>query len=140
MAKQFRVFINDVHVPNVLDIEYGLEVAKDSNGAPTDARPRLNSIRIVRRSDESTDYWAWSLEPHQESFRSGKIEVLDPKRADSVLYTVEWESGFVKCYQEIVPHVQLEKAKPQVEILDISAAVMTVNGVAWQAQGEWALM
>ena len=37
MAKQVDVAIDGNHVPNILDVKYGLDCAKDTNGAPVDA-------------------------------------------------------------------------------------------------------
>ena len=137
MAKQIRVMIDGNHVPNILDVEYGLEVAKDTNGAPVDARPRLRTIMIKRRSDENTDLWSWSLHPHQEYFKSGKIEFLDPKHEDKVLTTLEWQDGFVKEYMEEVPHTDRDRNAPQYEVVYVSASSITINGVEWKGSGTW---
>ncbi len=137
MAKQFRVEIDGNPIANVLDVEYGLDVAKDSNGAPVDARPRLKAITLTRRSDENTDLWAWSLHPHSEYFKSGKIEFLDPKHEDKVLTTLEWTDGFVRSYREIVPHVDSHRNDPQTECVEVSAAEITINGVQWKGAGTW---
>lgn len=137
MAKQIRVQIDGNHVPNILDVAYGLDVGKDSNGAPVDARPRLKSITITRRSDENTDLWQWALHPHKEFFKSGKIEFLDPKHQDKVLTTLEWSDGFVKSYVETVPHTDHDRDAPQTESVEVSASTITINGVEWSGSGTW---
>jgi hypothetical protein len=131
MAKQFRVSIDGNAVPNVLDVEYGLDVGKDTNGAPVDSRPRLASIKITRRSDEATDYWTWAIKPHQEYFKAGKIEFLDPRKENKVLKTLEWKNGFIESYEEVVPHVNQAREAPQTEIFFVSAPSLTINGVQW---------
>lgn len=137
MAKQVKVEIDGNHVPNVLDVKYGLDCAKDTNGAPVDAKPRLDSIIITRRSDNATDYWAWALTPHEEDFKSGVITFYDPRKTETVLRTVEWKDGFLKSYQEIVPNVDDDRAAPQIEVLEVSASTITINGVEWQAGKTW---
>ena len=137
MAKQFEVEIDGNKVSNVLDVEYGLDVAKDTNGAPVDARPRLKTISIKRRSDENVDLWSWSLHPHEEYFKSGKIEFLNPKNEKKVLKTLTWTNGFVKEYVETLPHVDTARNAPQVERIDVSAQTIEINGVPWEGQGTW---
>lgn len=137
MAKQIRVSIDGNKVKNILDVEYGLDVAKDTNGAPVDARPRLKTIRITRRSDEAMDLWQWALNPHAEYFKAGTVEFLDPKKEDTVLKTLEWSDGFVRCYMEHVPHIHQKKNDPQVEYIEVSASTITINGVEWKGQGIW---
>lgn len=137
MAKQIRVQIDGNHVPNVLDVEYGLDVGKDTNGAPVDARPRLKTIKISRRSDETTDLWLWALKPHQEYFKSGVIEFLDPRHENKVLKTVEWKDGFVRNYREFVPHINDRRDDPQTEYIEVSASSVMVNGVEWTGAGTW---
>jgi len=137
MPNQVKVEIEGNHIPNVLDVKYGLDCAKDTNGAPVDAKPRLASIIITRRSDETTDFWAWALRPYQEDFKSGVITFLDPRKADTTLKTVEWKDGFLKSYSEVVPNVDTDRNAPQVETLEISASTITINGVEWQAGKTW---
>jgi hypothetical protein len=137
MAKQIRVTLDDNHVPNVLDVEFGLDVGKDTNGAPVDARPRLKTIKISRRSDESTDLWSWALKPHMEYFKSGKIEFLDPRHEDKVLKTVEFKDSFLKAWREVVPNVNERRNDPQIEYVEISASTITINGVEWTGSGTW---
>ncbi len=137
MAKQIRVKIDGNHVPNILDVSYGLDVGKDANGAPVDARPRMKCITISRRSDESIDLWTWSLHPHAEYFKSGVIEFLDPKAEDKVLTTLEWSDGFVRRYTEEVPHTDHHRDAPQIESVEISASTITINGVEWSGSGTW---
>lgn len=138
MAKQFTVEIDGNAVANVLDVSFGLECERDTNGAPVDARPRLGVIKITRRSDETLDYWTWALKPHAEYFKSGKIEFLDPKKEKQVLRTVVWKDGFVKSYREDVPHINKHKNRPQSETFEISASTITINDVEWTGQGTWA--
>ncbi len=138
MPRQVEVEIDGNRVQNVLDVQYGLDCAKDSNGAPVDARPRLGSIIISRRSDETTDFWAWSLKPHDEDFKSGKVTFFDPRKQSTVLKTVEWSNGFLKSYSESVPNINADRNAPQIETMEISAATITVNGVAWESRGTWA--
>lgn len=137
MAKQVDVTIDGNHVPNVLDVKYGLDCAKDSNGAPVDAKPRLASIIIVRRSDETTDYWDWALRPYEEDFKSGVITFYDPRKAETVMKTVEWTNGFLKSYSEVVPNIDDDRSAPQIETLEISASLITINGIEWQAGKTW---
>jgi len=137
MAKQVDVAIDGNHVPNVLDVKYGLDCARDTNGAPVDAKPRLASIIIVRRSDETTDYWDWALRPYEEDFKSGVITFYDPRKAETVMKTVEWTNGFLKSYSEVVPNIDDDRSAPQIETLEISASTITINGVEWQAGKTW---
>jgi len=137
MAKQVDVAIDGNHVPNVLDVKYGLDCARDTNGAPVDAKPRLASIIIVRRSDEITDYWDWALRPYEEDFKSGVITFYDPRKAETVMKTVEWTNGFLKSYSEVVPNIDDDRSAPQIETLEISASTITINGVEWQAGKTW---
>ncbi len=137
MAKQVDVAIDGNHVPNVLDVKYGLDCAKDSNGAPVDAKPRLASIIIVRRSDETTDYWDWALRPYEEDFKSGVITFYDPRKSETVMKTVEWTNGFLKSYSEVVPNIDDDRSAPQIETLEISASTIVINGVEWQAGKTW---
>lgn len=137
MPKQLMLEIEGNRVPNVLDVHYGLDCAKDMNGAPVDAHPRLASIIITRRSDEKTDFWLWALNPHEESFKAGVITFYDPRKQATVQKTVEWEGGFLKSYTESVPHVDTDRAAPQVEILEISAKSITINGVQVSGGRNW---
>lgn len=138
MPKQVQVEIEGGKIPNVLHVEYGVDVARDTNGAPTDARPRLKTITITRRSDGSSDFWSWALKPHEGGFKSGKVTFKDPKSEDKDLIVLEWDKGFVRSYNERVPHVQDAKNKPMVETVEVSAQLVTINGVEWAATGTWA--
>jgi hypothetical protein len=134
---QWEVTIQDVHIPNVLDVGYGLEVETDRRGNPTDAYPRLKTIRIVRRSDAMDDFAKWVFRPWQEYWRSGVIELLDARYQHRVIKRLEWTEGYLKRYQERVPHVDLERGSPQIETLDIAVGSLRLNGVEWSAGGLW---
>ena len=133
MPRQVKVEIEGNHIPNVLHVEYGLDVSRDTNGAPVDADPRLKTITIVRRSDDNTDLWRWSLHPHQGNFKSGKIVFKDPVQEDQDLITVEWKNGFVRRYSENLPHIHHNKREPLTEMVEVSAQTITINGVEWEA-------
>ncbi|NNM33729.1 MAG: hypothetical protein HKO53_11720 [Gemmatimonadetes bacterium] len=137
MAKQIKCEIDGNKVPNVLDVEYGLDVAKDTNGAPTDARPRNRRIMLRFRSSENSDLWSWALHPKEEYFKAGKVEFMDPKKENKVLKTLEWTGGFVENYIECQPHIHRKKNDPQYEVIEVSAASITINGVEWKGQGIW---
>lgn len=137
MAKQVTVQIDGNDVANVLDVKYGLDCAKDTNGAPVDAKPRLGTIQITRRSDETSDWWEWALRPYEEDFKSGVITFYDPRKTETVLKTVEWSNGFLRGYQEVVPNVDTDRGAPQVEVLEISAQTIVINGVEWEAAKTW---
>jgi hypothetical protein len=57
---QIRVEIDGKHITNVLAVDYGLEVAHDADGSPSDARPRLARIKITRKSDDSQLLGDWA--------------------------------------------------------------------------------
>jgi len=137
MAKQVKVTIDGNPVPNVLDVRYGLDCAKDTNGAPVDAKPRLASIFVIRRSDETTDFWDWALRPYEEDFKSGEITFFDPRKTDTVLKTLEWTNGFLRSYTENVPNIDSDRGAPQTETLEISASTIAINGVEWEAGKTW---
>lgn len=133
MANQFRVKINGQVVPLVKSVTMGLEVAGADDGHPQDARPRLHVIRISRESDKSTDLWNWATTPYGEQYRKGSVEFLDPEKEDKVLKTVNWEDGFVRSYQEAMPHTQHAREQPVVEMVEISARVIDFDGAKIEA-------
>ncbi len=138
-ANQYRVEIDGSPVGNILSVKFGVNTARDSNGAPVDKDAQVDNICIERRSDENTDLFLWSLKPHQEYFKSGKIEFLDPRHEDKVICTIEFENAFLASYREIVPHVTELRNEPQTEYVEISSNKVTFNGIEWQGTGAWSL-
>ena len=133
MASQFRVKINGQLLPKVKSVTMGLEVAGANDGHPQDARPRLHVIRISRESDKTTDLWSWASTPFGSQYRKGTVEFLDPEEKDKVLKTVNWEDGFIRSYQEVLPHVQSAKEEPLVETIEVSARVIDFDGAKIEA-------
>jgi hypothetical protein len=133
MPRQVQVEIEGNHISNVLHVEYGVDVARDSNGAPTDAFPRLKTITIVRRSDGNSDMWRWALHPHQGNFKSGKVTFKDPLQENQDLITLEWTNGFVRSYTEVVPHVHQNQREPMTEQIEVAAQMVKINDVEWEA-------
>ena len=126
---QIKVEIDGKHIANVLSVDYGLEVAHDADGSPSDARPRLARIKITRKSDDSQLLGDWASHPFQGHFKSGKISFFAPDDASKVQSTMSWTDGFVAFYQEVVPDVQTMRDKPMTEYIEISAQKMKINDV-----------
>jgi hypothetical protein len=135
---QIKVEIDGSHVANTLAVEYGLDVNHDTNGSPSDARPRLARIKITRRSDNSTTLGDWASKPFKGHFKSGKISFFAPHEETKVQSTMSWTDGYVTLYKEIVPDVNTDRAKPMIEIVEISAQKIKINDVEVDADS-WTL-
>ncbi len=137
-VRQVKVQIDGIDIPNVIHVEYGLEVRPNTiNGGPSDARPRLARIKITRMSDDSILFWDWASKPFRGNFRSGMVEYFAPDEETKVNSTLAWAEGFVTQYSETVPHVQDKREIPQSETIEISAQKIKINDVEIEAD-TWA--
>ena len=130
-TNQIKVEIDGKHIPNVLSVNYGLEVQHDTDGRPMDARPRLARIRITRMSDADTLLGDWASHPVRGHFKSGKVSFFVPDEESKVQSTMSWSDGFVALYGEAVPHIHDERHKPMTEYVEISAQKVKINDVEW---------
>ena len=128
-VRQIKVTVDGKPVANVLSVNYGLEVAHDADGSPSDARPRLAKICICRKSDDSTQFGDWACKPYKGHFKSGKIEFMEPTEEKKVQLTVDWTDGFIAKYEEHVPDIQLKRDQPMTEYIEVSAQKLKINGI-----------
>lgn len=136
--RQLSVEIDGNAIPNVTDVEYGLEVRPNQiNMGPSDARPRLARIRITRMSDDSVLFWDWASKPFRGNFKGGKVKFYSPDEESKFISQLEWFEGFVTHYSESVPDVQMSRETPQTETIEISAQKIKINDVEIEAD-TWA--
>ena len=132
--RRLEVQIDGNDIPNVIDVEYGLDVRPSKiNMSPSDARPRLKMIRLTRISDQSELFWEWSIKPFKGNFKSGMVNFYHPDEETQVMSTLMWENGFVTHYNETVPHIQKHQGEPQTETIYISAQKIAMNGIEIEA-------
>ncbi len=127
--RQIAVEIDGTKIPNVLAVKYGLQVGHDPDGSPSDARPRLARISILRKSDDKSLLFDWASKAFKGNFKSGKVTFYAPDEETKVLSTMSWTEGFVTLYQENVPNIQTDRQSPMVEYVEISAQKIKINDV-----------
>ncbi|HVP38856.1 MAG TPA: type VI secretion system tube protein TssD [Candidatus Saccharimonadales bacterium] len=135
--RQIAVEIDGKKIANVVSVKYGLEVRNDSDGSPSDARPRLARITLARKSDDSALLFDWASKPFRGNFKSGKVTFYAPDEETKVQSTMTWTDGFVTMYQETVPNIQTDRQSPMLEYIEISAQKIKINDVEVAADS-WA--
>ncbi len=129
MAHQAKVYVANKAYAGIITVTYEqFTIPDDKNYRPSD-RARNGLITIRRASDNGADWFTWSADSTENSWKSGKIEFLDEN--GKKIRELVWDHGFVHQYQEGMPDRRVEDVARRIyEEVQIQAEIVTVDGTA----------